>query len=91
MAKDMILKGALFEWDEMKASGELCEYTRHADVVHVKVLLDGGCDVNAKDYDLRTCMHLAASEGVRHIVTILVELGGDVNAKDRWDGTPLAE
>lgn len=41
--------------------------------------------------DKRTCMHLAASEGVRHIVTMLVELGGDVNAKDRWGGTPLSD
>ena len=33
-------------------------------------------------------MHLAASEGVRHIVTELIDSGGDVNAKDRWQGKP---
>ena len=51
LAKHMITRGAVLEWDEQKASGELCEYTRQADVTHVKVMLDGGCNVNACDYD----------------------------------------
>ena len=36
------------------------------------MLLKCGADVNAADYDLRTCAHLAASEGNMHITEVLI-------------------
>ena len=36
-------------------------------------------------------MHLAASEGRLETVQLLVALGADVNAADRWGGTPLGD
>ena len=40
-------------------------------------------NLNAADYDQRTCLHLAASEGNGPIVEFLVQSGADINAKDR--------
>ena len=57
----------------------------------VKVLLDGGCDVNAKDYDKRTCLHLAASVGNMLVVQALQRHGANLSVRDRWGNTPLSE
>ena len=35
-----------------------------------------GCNVNAADYDGRTCLHVAASAGNKLIVSALLEAGG---------------
>lgn len=41
------------------------------------------------DYDQRTAMHVAASDGKLKVVEILLQKGGDVNVVDRWSETPL--
>ena len=48
-------------------------------------------DVNASDYDKRCAVHLAASEGNLQIVETLLSAGANVNARDRWGGTPLRD
>lgn len=45
--------------------------------------------VNFRDYDFRTPLHLAASEGHVDICRFLVEKGARVNRSDRWGGSPL--
>ena len=47
-------------------------------------------DVNVGDYDKRTPLHLAASEGHFDVVKILVE-NGAILKEDRWGNTPLKE
>jgi len=47
-------------------------------------------DVNFCDYDKRTPLHLAASEGHSEIVKILLQNGAKVN-KDRWGHSPIDE
>ena len=44
---------------------------------------------NFRDYDRRTAMHVAASEGHLDIVTFLVQRGARINRSDRWGGSPL--
>lgn len=49
-------------------------------------------DFNTGDYDQRTPLHLAASEGHLEVVKWLVEEKKvDINIKDRWRGTPLSD
>ena len=45
--------------------------------------------VNFRDYDRRTALHVAASEGHLDVVRLLVQLGARVNRSDRWGGSPL--
>ena len=47
--------------------------------------------VNAADYDARTCLHLAASVGQLKIVEYLIQAGANINAADRMGGTPLRD
>ena len=64
-------------------SGELCELARRGDYNKIEMLLAVGCAIDAKDYDDRTCLHLAASEGVARVVETLMNFGADTNMRDR--------
>ena len=56
------------------------------------ILLDGKIDFNVTDYDKRTALHLAASEGHLDVVKYLVnEKNVNIKIKDRWGNTPLSE
>jgi len=47
-------------------------------------------DVNATDYDKRTALHVACSEGKFDIVRYLVdEKGAKINVRDRWGHSPV--
>ncbi|GBG34800.1 Protein kinase, putative [Hondaea fermentalgiana] len=59
------------------------------DQARVQTLLDQGVDVNVSDYDRRTAAHLASSSGLLGMLQLLSEVGADLNALDRWGGTPL--
>jgi hypothetical protein len=60
------------------------DYTRE-----VKMLLDAGCDVNAKEMRGQTAMHWAAAEGNVIMVQFLQRHGADIYAKDDRQKTPL--
>ncbi|KAJ3673384.1 hypothetical protein LUZ60_006758 [Juncus effusus] len=47
--------------------------------------------VNARDYDHRMPLHVAALQGWIDVARCLLEHGADVNAQDRWGNTPLAD
>ncbi len=60
------------------------------DIEEVQSLLEyGKIDLNSSDYDRRTPLHIAASEGQSEIVELLCEKGADVNATDRWGSRPI--
>ncbi|KAH7000722.1 ankyrin repeat-containing domain protein [Ilyonectria destructans] len=56
----------------------------------VKLLLEKGADVEAKDEYGRTPLSWAAEDGHEDIVKLLFEKGADVEAKDKHGGTPLS-
>ena len=49
--------------------------------------LEKGVVPNLADYDKRTALHLASSEGCKDIVLLLLDKGADVNSVDRWGRT----
>ena len=58
----------------------------HIDVM--RILIDKGADVNAKNKNGATALILAADKGNAEIVSFLIDKGADVNAKD-GNGTAL--
>ena len=52
----------------------------------VKLLLDAGANVNAKEgnYSKSTTLHWAAKEGHLQVVRLLVESGAKIDVKDNW-------
>ncbi|XP_010069439.2 potassium channel SKOR isoform X1 [Eucalyptus grandis] len=73
------------------AGGFLCTAVARRDTDLLKRTLDNGINPNAKNYDSRTPLHVAASEGSYSVASLLLEAGASVLAKDRWGSTPLDE
>ncbi|KAG7032738.1 Potassium channel SKOR [Cucurbita argyrosperma subsp. argyrosperma] len=73
------------------AGSFLCTAVSRGDSDLLKRLLCYGIDPNSKDYDFRTPLHVAASEGLHLMAKLLLESGASVFSKDRWGNTPLDE
>ncbi|GLT45484.1 hypothetical protein SLA2020_193130 [Shorea laevis] len=73
------------------AGSFLCATVARRDFDLLKGVLDGGINPNAKNYDYRTPLHIAASEGLYLEVKLLLGAGASVLSKDRWGNTPLSE
>ena len=72
-------------------AAELCHAAANNHIERLRSLACvPGLDQDKGDYDKRTALHLAASEGAFDAVVCLVEeLGAKVSPVDRWGGTPL--
>lgn len=57
------------------------------DLEGIKELLDGGVNVNFRDIDDRTALHVAACQGFGDVVKLLIENNAEVDTKDRWGST----
>ncbi|KAI9467307.1 ankyrin repeat protein, partial [Lactarius psammicola] len=55
----------------------------------VRVLIQHGADVNARDETQSTPLHLASSSGSPETVRVLIEHGAGVNTRDGSNNTPL--
>ena len=71
---------------------KMCKAAANGDLRSLRTLIvDKGASVNAGNCDGRRALHLAAAEGHREVVKFLLECRVDVNAQDRWGGTPLQD
>merc|ERR1712110_567443 len=61
------------------------------DIDEIKRLYAHGVNLDQGDYDKRTALHLAATEGHLEVVKYLIHKGAKTNVKDRFGSTPLAD
>ncbi|KAI3500170.1 hypothetical protein L1887_35987 [Cichorium endivia] len=76
---------------DMQRIGNFLSCASRGDRVGLNMMLRDGISPNVQDYDNRTALHLAASEGHASIVELLLHYKADVNLDDRWHRTPLTD
>ena len=68
----------------------MCDAAAKNDVAMLRRLVASGIDPNMGDYDKRTPLHLAASNGCMDALCFLLSCHGiDPSPEDRYRGTPL--
>lgn len=86
----MLLKQKL-SGEEYSESFHLLYYAKQNKLGDIRRSVAKGRDVNYRDYDQRTPLHLAANYGHFEIVKYLVKHGALINVKDRFKHTPIDE
>ncbi|GMH05192.1 hypothetical protein Nepgr_007032 [Nepenthes gracilis] len=77
--------------DNVPPSIKLMYAANEGDLDWIKELLKSGANVNFRDIDNRTPLHVAACQGYGDVVELLIRNGAEIDAKDRWGSTPLAD
>jgi len=85
MTKNLISKSGA------KESFNLLYFAKQNKLREIRKALAQGGNVNYKDYDYRTSLHIAANYGNFDIVKYLVSHGASINTKDRFGKTPIDE
>ena len=67
------------------AGNFLCMTTAKKELDLLRKVLACGINPNVKNYDQRTPLHIAASEGLYTMAELLLEAGASVLCKDRYD------
>lgn len=75
---------------DVQLIGNFLSFASRGDRVGLNEMLIQGMSPNVQDYDNRTALHLAASEGHASIVELLLAYNADVNLRDRWQRTVIA-
>ena len=78
----LVKEGASLNVDD--AGSFLCIAVARGDSDLLKRVLSNGVDPNSRDYDHRTPLHVAASEGLYLMAKLLLEAGASVFTKDRY-------
>lgn len=72
---------------DMQLIGNFLSFASRGDRVGLNQMLRNGISPDVQDYDRRTALHLAASEGHAPIVELLLHYKANVNLIDRWKRT----
>lgn len=97
LATDKLIITTRKHSEEQKEIGELLYAASEGDVASLESQANAGTNVFEGDYDLRTAMHLAATEGQLNALEFLIKRAktynqeNAINAKDRWGGTPFGD
>merc|ERR1712130_522028 len=79
--------------DENKLNYALCKACKEGNYLNVlKILTDQNnskFDIDFKDYDSRTALHIAAAYNHIDVVKLLLKSGADAMIYDRWDGLAI--
>jgi ankyrin repeat protein len=65
------------------------KYAEAGNVEGLTALKNRGVDLSLGDYDRRTPIHIAARYQKAAVLTYLLNLGFNINPRDRWGSTPL--
>ncbi|XP_075476996.1 serine/threonine-protein kinase 12-like isoform X2 [Primulina tabacum] len=66
---------------------KLMYLANEGDLDGIKELLDNGADVNFRDIDHRTALHVATCQGYVDVAEFLLENAAAIDARDRWGST----
>ncbi|XP_027339894.1 potassium channel SKOR-like [Abrus precatorius] len=89
VASVLVNAGAILTIDDV--GNFLCTIVAKKELDLLKRVMACGINPNAKNYDQRTPLHIAASEGLLTMAELLLDAGASVLSKDRWGNTPLHE
>ncbi|KAL3525038.1 hypothetical protein ACH5RR_013410 [Cinchona calisaya] len=89
VASLLVKEGATLKMDT--TGSFLCTVVVKGDSGLLQRLLIRGIDPNSRDYDQRTPLHVAASQGLHLMAKLLLDAGASVFMKDRWGNTPVDE
>eukprot|EP01130_Rhizamoeba_saxonica_P012440 TRINITY_DN5247_c0_g1_i1.p1 TRINITY_DN5247_c0_g1~~TRINITY_DN5247_c0_g1_i1.p1 ORF type:complete len:1393 (-),score=361.44 TRINITY_DN5247_c0_g1_i1:42-4220(-) len=78
-------------FDKSGAASDVCDAAQKNNIPLLEKYIKAGVDINIGDYDKRTALHIAASEGHLEAVKFLIEHGANVNVVDRFGNTPLSD
>ncbi|KAL8150896.1 hypothetical protein V2J09_020704 [Rumex salicifolius] len=76
---------------QMETGVRLMYLANEGDLDGIREMLDSGLDINFRDIDERTALHIASCQGKTDVVRFLLGRGAEVDPKDRWGSTPLAD
>ena len=68
----------------------LLEACKNNDLPGIREVLSKGCDINFKDYDNRTALHIACAENHEQVINLLLE-NNIMIQQDRWGNEPFDE
>ncbi|CAN1184231.1 Potassium channel KOR1 [Linum perenne] len=91
VASLLVKEGATLGNMEEDGGDFLCKIVARRNIDLLKRVLSCGVNYNARNYDERTALHIAASQGLYAFASLLVDAGASVLVKDRWGNTPLDE
>lgn len=77
--------------DNLDATMQLLFFACQGDALGIEGLLRSGVDVNSINLDGRTALHIAACEGHRDVVRVLISWKANIDARDRWGSTAVAD
>lgn len=73
--------------DNIDAHVRLMYLANEGDIEGIQELMESGVDVNFRDIDGRTALHVAACQGQTEVVRMLLEKGAQFDSEDRWGST----